>query len=482
MKRLILILAAPLLLANMVSESDLRQHIEVLASDAYEGRAPGTPGGDRTAHYIASALHKAGLVSGTAGPLGWYQPVPLVERTPRVSQTSFVANGRPVKIDDRQIALRSRERTASVSAAPLFFAGHATDADNLDVAGKFVLMLFEPRPGVVGGPSSRDRREALARKGAAAVVMIAGKETPYETLRSGIAQRSSVLASNAPAAAIDGVMAPEAATALFAAAGLDFGKAVSAAAAEGYGGAALAITADAQVETTIRDYDSYNVVARLPGSGGAGAGAILVTGHWDHLGICRDEGAADRICNGAVDNASGIAMMIEAAKRLADGPQLARDVYFIATTAEEMGLLGAYHFVAEPPIPLDAMQAVLNVDTIAIAPKGTPVAIINKGNTRIDPLVEQAAAGLGLKIDPDDEAKAFIRRQDGWAFGSKDVPFVMAGTGFSDMEQLQKFLGGPYHKPEDDLSRPIELGGAADDANLHIALIRLLADPRHYNR
>jgi len=481
MTKILLALAAPLLLANAITEADLRQHIEVLASDALEGRAPGTPGGDKAAAYIAGQFHAAGLVSGTAGTLAWYQPVPLVERTPLRSTARFSKGQQAIPVAQTELALRSGEARASIRDARLFFAGHATTADNLDVAGAIVLMLAEPRPGVVGGPSTRDRREALIKKGAVAVIAIAGKDALFETLSAAITRPSAVLAGNTPAP-VDGAISIPGAKALFAAAGADFDAAVRAAAEPDYPGQPFDLTGSIDVETAVRRYDSYNVVAKLPGTLNGAGGAIVVSGHWDHLGQCREAGAADRICNGAVDNASGIALMIEVAKQLASGPRLARDVYFVATTAEEMGLLGAVHFAAEPPLPLSSIQAVLNVDTIAIAPKGTPIAIINKGNTGIDPLVERAAKMLGMPIDADDDAKAFIRRQDGWAFGQKGVPFVMAGTGFSDIERLQRYLASDYHQPSDDLAHLPDLGGASDDANLHVALIRELADPRQYNR
>ena len=149
--------------------------------------------------------------------------------------------------------------------------------------------------------------------------------------------------------------------------------------------------------------------------------AVLFLGHWDHLGICGKDGEADRICNGAVDNASGIAVLIEVAKRLASGQRPDRDIYFLATTAEEKGLLGAHYFADHPVVPLTDITVALNVDTIAISPRGTPVATIGRGKPAYDAVVRAAATKLGRKLDEDGEADAFIQRQDGWALGAKGV-------------------------------------------------------------
>jgi Zn-dependent M28 family amino/carboxypeptidase len=181
-----------------------------------------------------------------------------------------------------------------------------------------------------------------------------------------------------------------------------------------------------------------------------------------------------------VDNASGIAMLIETARGLARSPRPERDILFMATTAEEVGLLGAKHFAENPVVPLRSIVAAINVDTVAIAPAGEPVAIVGRGTTALDPIVDETARELGRKVDADIEGNAFIQRQDGWALTRAGVPAVMVGGSFSSLAKLGAFLSGAYHKPEDDLSRAIELGGAAEDSDLLIALGRKLADPKRY--
>jgi Zn-dependent M28 family amino/carboxypeptidase len=221
------------------------------------------------------------------------------------------------------------------------------------------------------------------------------------------------------------------------------------------------------------------VIGKIEGSDRADE-AVTYTAHWDHLGLCAPPGAPDRICNGAVDNASGVAMMIEIARQLAKGPQPRRSLYFIATTAEESGLLGAKAFVRNPPLPLDNIVAEMNLDTVALAPAGAPIAIIGRGEEPLASFIDQAARALGRKIDDSTAANAFLNRQDGSVFLKAGVPSVMIGGAFSDPVLLARFLTGPYHHPNDDLKQGIELGGAAEDGALHVALGRLFADPAKF--
>ena len=239
------------------------------------------------------------------------------------------------------------------------------------------------------------------------------------------------------------------------------------------------MTADFTAESAVRPFASHNIIAKLPGAKPDGK-AVLFLGHWDHLGICAPEGEADRICNGAVDNASGIAVLIEIAKRLGQGVRPDRDIYFMATTAEEKGLLGAHWFADHPVVPLSDITVALNVDTIAISPRGTPVATIGRGKPAYDAVVRDIATKLGRTLDEDGEADAFIQRQDGWALGAKGVTSLMVGGSFSDMKLLEAFLGSDYHQAADNFSDKIPLGGAAEDADLHVALGRAFADTKRW--
>ena len=217
---------------------------------------------------------------------------------------------------------------------------------------------------------------------------------------------------------------------------------------------------------------SRNVVGLVRGRKSDGK-AVVVMAHWDHLGICRETGA-DRICNGAVDNASGVAAVLALAARVAR-MRLERDVWFVLTGAEEWGLLGAEAFAQSPPVALSAIVAAFNLDTIAVAPAGMPVALVGAPRNGLEPLVRESAAAMGRAFDGDGEADGFLMRQDGWALARRGVPAVMAGGSFSDVKRLQAFLAGAYHSADDELTPSTDLSGAVDDANLHVELVRRAA-------
>jgi Zn-dependent M28 family amino/carboxypeptidase len=227
-------------------------------------------------------------------------------------------------------------------------------------------------------------------------------------------------------------------------------------------------------ETTIR---THNLIGKLPGKRPE-AGAVLLLAHWDHFGICAEAPAEDLICNGAIDNASGVASITEIARRLAKGPQMDRDVYFLATTAEELGLLGAHAFAENPPLPIERIVAAFNLDSNAIAPAGSALTIVGKGMTALDPQIAAVAKKERRKLLPGDEPNAYVRRQDGWALLQHDIPAVMVTSAYADIKRMEAFFEGDYHRPSDDLERTIELGGTAEDVAFHVALVRWFADPR----
>ena len=290
-----------------------------------------------------------------------------------------------------------------------------------------------------------------------------------------------VLAKKDDAPPLDAVASGAFANELFRAAGKKRRSLQKSAEKPGFTAIDLPVTATLQVTSEVTKFASYNLIGKLRGTK-PGSGAVLMLGHWDHLGICREETAKDRICNGAVDNASGIAVLIETAKTLAAGPPSDRDIYFMATTAEEQGLLGAYAYADDPNIPLEDIVIALNIDTVAIAPRGAKVAIIGRGQTGLDSIIDAIAVDMGRSVETGKESNAFIQRQDGWALAAKGVPVLMVGGSFADVSLLEAFMDGAYHGPDDEATDTLELGGAAQDADLHIALARYFADISKYTR
>lgn len=480
----LLLLAAPAQSAPELplDQAALRAHIAYLADDALEGRKPGTEGGTKAAYYIASQLRQAGLHPGAADG-SWYQPVALIERTPIAAVQSWQTRQGALELGKDSFQFTARDARLVLNQAQVVFAGYGLDLPDqgfadlkgMDVSGKVVLLLSGRPDAARDGPGLEVRRTALAQAGAAAVIALTGPSDPWEIIRDQLNRGRTGLASEAHAP-LEGALAFDGWSKLVRAGGNDPARLAADAAKPGFRAVALDLKLDVTAESRLRPFDSVNVIATLPGTDREDEGVLLLA-HWDHLGLCRPPGAADRICNGAVDNASGVALLIEVARRLKQGPRPRRSLYFIATTAEEMGLIGARMLAANPPLPRDHIVAAINFDTVAVAPAGEPIAVIGRGRTKLDPIIDAAARAQHRRVDDSDAANAFLTRQDGWELLKAGIPAVMLGGAFSDAARLATFLAGDYHKPTDDLAKPIPLDGAAEDGALHVVLGRMLADP-----
>jgi len=253
----------------------------------------------------------------------------------------------------------------------------------------------------------------------------------------------------------------------------------------------LDVTASLEATTRQTTIRTHNVIGRLPGRHPE-AGAVLLLAHWDHFGTCGTSartgvpdapggGQAHAICNGAVDNASGLAALTEIARRLHQGGPMERDVYVLATTAEEMGLLGAEAFAENPPLPLGQIVAAFNLDSLAIAPAGGPLGVVGQGMTRLDAGIAAVARDQHRKLAPPDWPNSFLKRQDGWALIRHDIPAVMVTSAYGDRPRFEHYLATDYHRPGDVVKPGLELGGAAEDVLFHVALVRYFADPRQWS-
>ncbi|MFN4114387.1 MAG: M28 family peptidase [Sphingomonadaceae bacterium] len=467
---------APVARPDSVPAADLRameaallRHIEVLASDEFEGRRPGTEGEAKTLRYLAREWQAIGLESGTNDPANpWYAPVDLVMALPSDGEVSFTSSGKSVSLPGDAVTVFGTQRRDLVEAAPLLFVGNVAQVEPIELAGRVPTLNY-------AGPSSVERIEQLAASGASAVLVLGSRAelAPLIEARSHGAYRLAsddrplapvVLVEREAALAQPGVQA-------FAGRFRDADR-------SDFRSVALPVTLSLDTRAQLADVRTHNLIARLPGRDPS-AGAVLVLSHWDHFGVCRPEGAEDRICNGAVDNASGLAMMTELARLLAKGPKLDRDIYFLATTAEEWGLLGTYAFTAEPPIPLGTIIGAFNLDTGALAPRRRPVAVIGQGLAPFDAEVQRVIAASGRTVAGTDIAARFLRRQDGWALLQADVPTVLVSGSYADEALLERFIQTRYHQPG-DTAEGIELGGAAEDVLLHLALVRHFASPTRF--
>jgi hypothetical protein len=458
-------------------EEALLRHIRILADDAMEGRKPGTAGGERAVAYIVEQMRQIGLTPG-AGDEGWLQPVKLVERIPLSTAMSWRIGNTTAEIDSRNIILLGSERETRIARAPLLFGGYGVGGalDGVDVAGAVVIVLAGNSPGARNAPDLESRRADLARRGAVGMIVPMAASLPWsEVVKQYGAGRTSW--ADQPTTPLFGALSHAGWTGLAAAAGSDPAGMTGEAAKQGFRAGRLGEVA-LRVATEVRAFETPNVIGQINGTVAPGE-AIAYLSHWDHLGYCRPPGAKDRICNGAVDNASGVASLLETARALADAKPK-RTILFVATTAEESGLYGARNFAAHPPRAIRSIKAAINIDMVALAPRGAAVGIIGRGMTPLDPFVDEAARTLGRKIDRGTAQNILVNRQDGWALMQAGIPAIMTGGGYTDMARLNRFLGGDYHGPDDEVSARLDVGGAAEDVALLAAIGRTLADPARF--
>jgi hypothetical protein len=454
----------------------LEADIAALSSDAMAGREPGTPGGRDAAAWIEQRMTEVGLVSGTNDPGSyWRLPVDLLSVQPESAQLALGQGKRRVVVPASDAAVFTPRRRALAfggpgTGVPVVFVGYGDGSVLGDaLAGAVAVMLAEPgRDG--------ERRDALFRQRATAVLTVVPDGDALTAVRAVAAHPRLQLASEER----DNLAAYITDTAFAEVIGTRRWKAWKAEAQDSaFTPIELNLAVSIEATSDRREFVSQNIIGMIPGSA-PGSGAVLVLGHWDHLGECGAPGAADRICNGAADNAGGIALMLELARVLKAGPPLGRDIYFLATTAEEPGLLGIRAFVKNPPVPLESIVAAFNFDMMAVAPAGSPVGFIGRGQSAaLDTAVMAALSRNRRALGDQSLADSFLMRQDGWALVQAGVPTVLLSSTYGARAILDPFIAARYHQPSDEVAG-IELGGAIDDLLLHEDLIRLIADPARY--
>lgn len=484
------VVAKPGLHPHRELEVRLLGHMRVLASDKFGGREPGTDGEAKSLDYIARAWFGIGLVSGTNDPgHAWFAPVTLVAREPVVSTAQFQRGRRLMTVGDDDVLVLTSGRRGLIEGAPLYFVGHggvgAAVPPRTELAGRVAVLLDKP-PAVPAGadgasPQDSSRQNALLAGGALAVITVLDGPRNLASVAARRKRQGYALADEALGGDLEAFITAAAMDRLLMGGGTSLVALEGEADGRGFSPHLLDLTASLEATTRETVIHTHNVIGKLPGRK-PGSGAVLVTAHWDHFGTCAQPPAEHLICNGAIDNASGVAGLIEIARRLAHPPAgtppLDRDVYFVATTGEELGLLGAEAFAENPPLPLSQVVAAFNLDSIAIAPSGTPLGIVGKGMTGLDAGIAEVAREQGRRLNTSTAPNAYIARQDGWALMHHDVPAVMVSSAYGEIWRLEHFFDTDYHRPSDVVKPGIELGGAAEDVLFTAALVRHFADLR----
>jgi Zn-dependent M28 family amino/carboxypeptidase len=492
--------------ARSISEESLLQHISVLASDEFEGRSPGTRGEELTVNYLTEQFRTIGLAAGN--PDGTYvQNVSLVGFRGQPT-ASFRVNGRtlPLHFPDDFVAVSRRfDRTETrVRDSEVVFVGYGVvapeydwdDFKDVDVRGKTVVMLInDPQVPDPSDPGRLDeslfrgaamtyygrwtyKYEIASAKGAAAAIIV--HETgpagyPYDVVKGSWGQENFDIRTadgNAGRVPVEGWITLDKAQELFAASGQDFAALKRAALRRDFRPVELGARADFEVRNTTREVQSRNVIGKLEGSHPQRRNEYIVyTAHWDHLGR-----AGDVIYNGAVDNASGTAGLLEMAKafRALETPP-ERSILFLAVTAEERGLLGAKHYASNPLYPLERTLANINMDMLNPWGRTRDVVVVGLGNTTLDDVLAAAAATQGRVLQPDPEPeKGFFYRSDHFEFAKQGVPalFINAGTEFIGKPEgygervRAEYNANRYHKPDDVVLPTWDLAGAVEDLRL----------------
>ncbi|RDS75731.1 hypothetical protein DL238_13590 [Alteriqipengyuania lutimaris] len=446
-------------------EATLARDITQLSDDSFAGRKPGAPGGEKTQGWLIDRFAAIGLEP-AVGEGDWTQDFTLVRRTPEGASVQVTRGERSTTLGEGVVA--AHEGFAQVDLADLPLVGIDPELEALapnSMANRALVLSASDLP---------RHRAQVDGANAKAVVITTADATEFERTKGLFARGRWHLESDRSGAAYL-LLSPEDSTRLMARIGANADRSP-----DGLGVISYDTILDAAIRQQTERIETANIVGRARGTVDD-AGAVLILAHWDHLGeACASPDSPDRLCNGAVDNASGIAVMLESVRlALAEGP-LDRDLIVLATSAEELGLLGAEAFAADPVVPLPTIVAGFNLDTVAIAPRGTPVVVLGAGETPLDYGISEVARIRGREVVASDFQDQFLRRQDGWVFLREGVPTVLVGSALADKEAFESFMGEDYHRPTDDTADPIELGGAAEDTLLHAALLRYFGSLRTY--
>ena len=474
--------------STTIDANRLAEHVRVLASDSFLGRGPATPGETKAVEYIAAQFRAAGLEPG--GPNGsWYQEVPLLQSkivgTPTLTLTM---SGSPRALTQgEQIAVRASMQSVSrvqIANAPLVFLGYGVkapernwdDFKGQDLRGKVGVVLindpdFESGQGDFGGKAMTYygrwtyKYEEAARQGLAGLLIVhetAPASYGWATVKNSNINTMFDIVREHPSAVhppLEAWIQRDLAVELFRSAGLDFDALKRQAQGRDFrpvplGNATFSASYGVQQEV-IR---SKNVLGRLAGSTHPEE-TILYGAHWDHLGVGAPDARGDSIYNGAVDNASGVAALIELARAFASGPRPQRSVVFAAWTAEEKGLLGSEYYAANPVYPLETTVAGFNVDALSAAGPARDVLVIGYGQSELEDPLERVMRESGRVVARDAHPEAgYFFRSDHFSMAKRGVPMlyiesgedlvtggVAAGKAAKDAYDEKK-----YHQPADE--------------------------------
>ena len=484
-------------------EAMLHEHIAVLASDEFEGRAPATPGEEKTINYLRSEFEALGIAPGNGD--SYFQSVTVTEVTTASNAVlTFSGSNYDAELEyatEMMVGSQQQIPTTSLVDSELVFVGYGVvapernwnDYAGIDVAGKTVVILVNDPgyatqdPDVFNGNAMTYygrwtyKYEEAARQGAAGALIV------HETGPAGygwevvsgswsgpqIGLQADNL--NSDKNDVEGWLTLDSAESLFAGAGLNYQKLKATAAQPDFSAVPLGdITASVAIQNSVRTSESQNVIAMIPGTQRP-AETIIYTAHWDHLGV-NPELPGDNIYNGAADNATGTAALLAMAKMHADAGPAPRSVVFLAVTAEESGLLGSRWYAEHPVFPLATTVANINIDVLNTYGPMHDIVVVGNGSSELEAYLEEAATAQGRHLveEPNPE-RGYYYRSDHFNFAKAGVPALYAESGEDSVEfgkewgaaQAQDYNENRYHAPSDEYDPSWNLEGAAQDILLY---------------
>lgn len=499
-----------------ITDASLKTDTAMLASDAFEGRRPGTPGGDKAVAYITQRMRAIGLTPGNHGK--WTQDVPLVTITtdPATSLTLTGGTATLTLAYGSEVVLWTKRQVATqvLATSPVVFVGYGINAPEkgwndyagIDVHGKTVVFLvndpdwqtaaagkdagpFEGRAETYYGRYTYKFEEAMLQGAAAALVIhdTAPAGYPWNVITTSWTGPQIDLDSDdhgTGRTGVEGWITKAAVEKLLAAGGQDLATLTVAAQRKGFTAVALPLKASTTLHNTIARSASKNVIGIVPGTTYP-TETVFVTAHWDHLGRCPADKTGDDICNGAVDNASGVAGVLALAEAFEKGPKPARTVAFMAVTGEESGLLGSRYYAEHPIYPLATTAGGVNMDGLAVGGRTHDIVLSGGGKSDLDAMAAVIAKAQERYVAPEPSPeKGGYFRSDHFSFAKLGVPMLRGGSGVDRLDggkaagqaAADDYTAHRYHQPSDNYDPTWNWAGAIEDLDLYYAVGRQLAD------